>query len=410
MEALHRHFLYILKSALLGNQISELDPLTDKDWKELSALAVQHKVLPMVYDAVCGLPQLQGTPFLDVLKKTIRQQVVLQAQKNHGFLTLYRALQEAGVTPLVIKGIICRNLYPKPDYRISADEDLLILPDQFPICHQILTRQGMQTTATPEQLENDYEIPYRGTTRPLYIELHRSLFSPEAEAYGHWNGFFADVFDRMATEQIDGVAVGTLAPTDHLFYLIAHALKHFLHSGFGIRQICDIIMYANHHGSTVDWGRLLEQCNLIHAERFAAAIFEIGRAYLVFDPDNACYPHAWRKIQVSAEPLLEDILSGGIYGSATKSRQHSSNITLNAVAAEQGNRKAGNPLLVSLFPPKSDMCGRYPWLKKDPWLLPLAWADRILRYRRETGSGDTAEPLKIGNTRIELLREYGIIR
>ena len=110
------------------------------------------------------------------------------------------------------------------------------------------------------------------------------------------------------------------------------------------------------------------------------------------------------------ELSLEDILSGGIYGSATKSRQHSSNITLNAVAAEQGNRKAGNPLLVSLFPPKSDMCGRYPWLKKDPWLLPLAWADRILRYRRETGSGDTAEPLKIGNTRIELLREYGIIR
>lgn len=32
--------------------------------------------------------------------------------------------------------------------------------------------------------------------------------------------------------------------SDHLFYLICHALKHFYHSGFGIRQVCDILLFA----------------------------------------------------------------------------------------------------------------------------------------------------------------------
>lgn len=32
---------------------------------------------------------------------------------------------------LTVKGIICRELYPKPDYRISGDEDILVDKTQF---------------------------------------------------------------------------------------------------------------------------------------------------------------------------------------------------------------------------------------------------------------------------------------
>lgn len=412
MDTLHQHFLHSLKTALLGEQLKET-ALTERQLEDIADLALQHKVLPLVFDAIRGLPGLSGTQFIAKLRQQSRQQVILQTQKSYDFLKLYGALQEAGVTPLVVKGIICRNLYPQPDQRPSSDEDLLVRPDQFALCHQILTQQGMHTEATPSQLETDYEIPYQSDTSPLFIELHKHLFPPESEAYGDLNRFFDEAFENAVQETIDGISISTLAPTDHLFYLIAHALKHFLHSGFGIRQVCDIILYANTWGHRVDWAKLMAQCDQIRAVYFAAAIFRIGRNYLVFDPEKACYPQQWQQLQVSEENLLQDILLGGIYGSASMSRQHSSSITLNAVASSKQNRKAGNALLGSLFPPARRLENRYPWLKKNPWLLPFVWASRILHYgaeTRRTTNNSAEEALKIGNERIALLKEYGIIQ
>ena len=66
-----------------------------------------------------------------------------------------------------------------------------------------------------------------------------------------------------------------------------------------------------------------------------------------------------------------------------------------------------------MFPSAKKLEGRYPYLKKYPILLPVAWIDRILKYRKETavdGGNDAAESVKIGNQRIELLKKYGIIK
>lgn len=412
-DTLHLHFLDILKNALMGRQLSSFVELTPDQWEKMAQLAVQHKVLPLFYEAIRLLPELAGTEFLAHLGKQSRQQIILQTQKSYDFLKLYKSLREAGITPLVVKGIVCRSLYPQPDYRPSSDEDMLVMPSQFAACHDVLLQQGLQTGASYAQLETDYEIPYRSATSPLFIELHRSLFPPESEAYGYLNNYFLDIFDTAVQVEIDGICVATAAPTDHLFYLIVHALKHFLHSGFGIRQVCDICLYANAYGDQVNWIILMEQCRQIRAEYFVAAIFQIGEVYLRFNPQQAGYPQQWQMLQVAHEPLLQDILEGGVYGSASMSRQHSSNITLNAVAASKQDRKAGNALLGSLFPPASKLKNRYPWLEKNPWLLPVAWAGRILRYGKEirhSSDNSAEEALKIGSERVALLKEYGIIR
>lgn len=411
MDALHREFLHILKTALLGEQLTE-SALTEQQLEAIAQLAQQHKVLPLVFDAIHGLSGLSGTALFAELRKKSRQQILLQTRKTYDFLQLYQALRAAGVTPLVVKGIVCRRLYPQPDLRPSSDEDLLIPPSQFALCHEILTQYGLRTQATPAQMETDYEIPYRGEESPLFIELHKHLFPPESEAYGDLNRFFENAWETAVEETVDGVAVATLAPTDHLFYLIVHALKHFLHSGFGIRQVCDIVLYANAWGNRVDWDTLMDRCRQIRADYFAAAIFRIGQNYLVFDPEKACYPAVWQQLQISEEDLLQDVLLGGVYGSSSMSRQHSSNITLEAVAASKQNRRAGNALLGSLFPPARKLKSRYPWLKKHPWLLPVAWVNRIFRYGLETrrsADSSAGEALKIGNQRIALLEEYGII-
>ena len=76
-------------------------------------------------------------------------------------------------------------------------------------------------------------------------------------------------------------------------------------------------------------------------------------------------------------------------------------------------RKAGNVLLRTVFPPARQLAGHYPYLKEKPYLLPLAWVNRILKYRKETAGSPTdnnaAQSIRIGNGRVALLKEYGII-
>ena len=412
MDAINEVFLSIIKSALSGGQ--EQPQLSPEHWKQLFDIAGKHKLLPLLFEAVCACPSLQAldAAYLQAVKRQVMQQVTMQDLRTAEFLALNRSLLAAGVTPLVFKGIHCRQLYPLQDHRISADEDILIPPEQFETAHRVLTDFGMHVAGGSDTSMDAYEIPYRMAESPLYIELHKQLFSPESEAYGDLNRFFAHAFDRASTVRIQDQPVLTMDHTDHLFYMICHAFKHFLHSGFGIRQICDIVLYANRYGCHIRWEEVLEHCRAIRAEKFAAAILRIGSKYLVFDPEEACCPPVWQQICVNEIPMLEDLLSGGVYGSASLSRRHSSSITLDAVASERRGTKRRSGALVSLFPPADKLRDRYPYLRKTTLLLPAAWTQRLWQYWKETRQiqdNSAADALKIGQQRIGLLKEYGII-
>jgi len=411
MEQKHEILLQALRCSLAGGQLEPVVDFSDGQWEEVFRISEQHKILPLIFEAVYAQTGLQNSQLLSRYRSRVMQTVFYQTGKTMEFLQLYARLQEAGVTPLVVKGIICRNLYPMPDHRISSDEDVLIPPEQFDLAHRVLTEFGMTTTEAEENFASAYEIPYRKPGSSLYIELHKHLFSPQSGAYGHLNSFFEGIFYRTTTELIQGTSILTMGYTDHLFYLICHAFKHFLHSGFGIRQVCDIIMYANRYGTHIDWLLVLENCRAIRAERFAAALFEIGSRYLGFDPQRACYAARWRAIEVDPEPMLLDLLDAGIYGGADMSRKHSSTITLTAVE-NQKKGKLGGGVLRSLFPPAKSLQGRYPYLRRYPVLLPVAWVSRIAAYGVETAGAErnnAAESIRIGAERVELMKKYCIL-
>ncbi len=414
MEQIQTLFLEATKAALENKQVQWDGKLRPQDWLALLRLANTHHILPMIYEAVYSCPAAleSAQEVFASYKRSILHSVMLQAIKTSEFLSLFAHLKAAGVTPCVVKGIVCRSLYPNPDYRMSGDEDILIPPEQFKLCHDTMLEYGMELSTPEQDIDADYEIPYGKKGSPIYIELHKSLFPPDCEAYGDFNGFFEGIEQRLIEVPVQGGSVTTMGYTDHLFYLICHAFKHFLHSGFGIRQVCDIVLFANAYGDQIDWDRVLENCREIHGERFAASLFQIGEKYLTFDREKACYPVPWRSIQVDETAMLMDLLDSGIYGDSNMSRKHSSNLTLNAVSAQKQGKKASGGVLKTVFPSAKALQGRFPYLKQHPYLLPVAWMSRVLKYRKETGSvsdNHAAESLKIGKQRIELMKEYGII-
>lgn len=414
MESVNELFLQAFCASLERRTVDWEEEQTPETWHRLFSVAAAHHVLPMVYEAIVHSPSAQKADpriFTTVRRQTL-QIVSLQTIRTHAFLKLLSNLIAVGVTPVVVKGIVCRELYPNPDYRISADEDVFIPEEQFALCHDAMLASGMELENTAQDLDS-FEISYRHKESSLHIELHKKLFSPESDVYGEFNCFFEGAHQRAVIQNVEGVPVPAMDHTDHLFYLICHSFKHFLHSGFGIRQVCDICLFANAFGEQIDWLRIRRQCAQIHAELFAAALFRIGEKYLTFQPEAACYPEQWSALAIDETAMLEDLLDSGVFGASTMSRKHSSNMTLHVVSDRKQGRTGGSGVMKTLFPAAKDLSGRYPYLKEKPYLLPAAWADRIVKYSRETAAGgsgnNAAEALNIGNKRIALLKQYGII-
>ena len=350
LTALQEEFLKILESFMHGKTYHLPEAFTQIE--ELYQMAGIHKMTAAVYEQIRGEALLQQPEYTNLARSfkgyTMRE-VMMQMQRADGFLRIYEKMCAQGVRPLVVKGIICRNLYEKSDYRVSGDEDILVRKEDFSVCDAILAAGGFQR----EELDTEHlpqEIPYINPQNGVYIEMHFDLFAEESGAYGHLNKEFADAYATCIAEDIQGRTVWTLHPTLHLFYLICHSLKHFLHGGFGIRQVCDMVMMAEHYGEQIDWDYIYGRLQELRMEIFWNGLVEIGREYLGFSYEKAHYPASLQKMHVNCDHLLLDLLDSGIYGDSTAERKHSSNITL--AAAESGKKDTVASVKASLFPGK----------------------------------------------------------
>lgn len=397
LTATERQFLHIAKAAISGGAL----PAENVDWPAVFALAGQQKLLPIVFEATRKTSAAaENAALFAAVKQQVIAQVLYQTMRASEFAGLYQNLRAAGLHPVVVKGQLCSRLYPQTDHRISADDDLLIPDGEFMACHEQLLANGLTTDTPVDELSTADEVSYTKKDSPLYIELHRHLFDSAEDAHDELNHFFAD----LNPAEIDGLLA--MPPHEHVLYLILHAYKHFVRSGIGLRQFCDIGLWARAYHAEIDWQRLHEQCESVHAATFATAAFCIAREYLGIEFD---LPAPWSDA-VDVGPLLHDSLCGGVYGSNDLTRLHSSTVTLNAVKASRTGEKSS--VLRTVFPKREYLERRYPYLKKRPYLLPVAWAQRLAHYAGEKKTGadsSTSGSIKLAKERIELMKRYGIM-
>lgn len=391
-------FLHIAKTAISGSDLRA----ENVDWPAIFTLANQQKLLPILFEAIRKMPAAEENAALfAVTKQQVIGQVLNQTVRSAEFADLYRKLRAAGLHPIVVKGQLCSRLYPLKDHRISADDDLYIPDAEFMNCHEQLLANGLTTDTPADELATADEVSYTKKGSPLYIELHRHLFDSSEDAHDELNHFFAD----LKPVEIDGFLA--MPPHEHMLYLILHAYKHFVRSGIGLRQFCDIGLWAREYHAEIDWQQLHDQCTSVHAATFAAAAFRIAGEYLGIELDM---PAPWDD-SIDVEPLLHDTLCGGVYGSNDYTRLHSSTVTLNAVKANRTGEKSS--VLRTVFPKREYLERRYPYLKKHPYLLPVAWVQRIAHYASEkqnTADGNSASgSIKLAKERIELMKRYDIM-
>lgn len=422
MERIQIIFLELYRCALTDVKAdADIGQLDDKDWNRLMRLSDLHHVCPMIYEALwdtsAACAAAAGT--LDTFEDKALKLTLRQAHMSAEFLKLYQFLGHKGLHPAVLKGIICRSLYPNPEHRYSTDEDLFIPEDMFEEYNRAFLEYGL-VVADPDIFSDSgtpssSEVSYCG--KNIFIELHMSPFPPESEAYGDLNRFFADSLEHTVTQMIYGVPVHTLGYTDHLLYLLCHCYKHFLNCGIGIRQVSDIILYSLKFCEQIDWDHIVRCCRESDMFDFSCAVYRIGDRYLAPGGLHESLRNLWLASPIDENPLLLDILAGGIYGTSSLDRLHSSNFTLNAMGKSKGHHRKGildSTVLRSLFPSVEYMKKRYRYVRRFPAFLPVGWLHRMAEYGYESilhhSDGSSAsDAFRIGNERVKLMREYRIL-
>ena len=394
-----------------------------KIWSQIYRDAQKHKIFPMVMETISRSDFFANDSAIRkeyrfFLKKS-EAAICTQAQRSADFLLLYDYLLQRDLKPQVMKGIVCRSIYSEPEHRPSGDEDLLVDSQDFPAYHQAMLDYGMVLADPAEDIEKAHEVAYRNNETLLYIEVHKCPFPPESEIFGDWNRCFDRSEKSCFQISVYGCTLYTLDPTSHLLYLILHAFKHFLHGGSGIRQIADIVLFSEAYADQIKWDFLEQRLCEVHAKDYVRAAYKIAVRYLREDlPSDKLFP-GWDFSEIDELPLLQDVMEGGVYGTSSLTRQHSSNITLYAMQEQSTGRKSQrSAILHAVFLPKKSLEKRYPYLRKAPFLLPVAWTQRVMHYLKESkqyrgknaGNDYATKSIQLGQQRIKLMKQYNIIK
>ena len=390
MKKIGRLFLQAAALGLDRNRIE--DPgLSQDEWRELMQLSADEAMLPIVFEAVYSvIPEELEKEYRAVALAWICKQV----RKTESFLESYRKLLEKGIEPLVFKGIVCRDTYDLPDWRVSSDEDVYIERDAYMRFHESMKQLGFKSTDPNFRSEHE-TIYYR---KELRVEGHWELFPQENRLWEKMNALTSEMLKRTVHLEIEDTRILVLEPTDHMIYLLFHAMKHFTLAGVGIRQICDIVQLDRRYD--IEWNRVASVMDSLGGRRFTAAILDA--CCRIFD---MTMPEGWDP--EDSTDLIEDALEGGVFGHSTEDRIHSASITS---SDGTGHNTAYN-LFKTVFPSREVMEINYPWVARSNLLLPVGWGVRLFRYAGKIGKGSSPfRSIKIGKQRLKLLKKYDVFQ
>ena len=378
------------------------------DFGEIMKLAREHNLSALVGDALCACPEFTASEqYQSAVSETIGA-VTSQTIRTAEFLQIYQKLTDAGLKPIVMKGIICRELFgEKRDYRPSADEDILIRREDFEAVSKVMEAGGFRAErddVTARQLEELQEVTFNDAAGRLHIEVHTNVIGHEDSLRATMNDYFLNVFDDPLTVEVDKVTLYTMNHTDHFLFLVLHMFKHILLSGCGIRQILDILLYYRRYGDEIDWEYVNRCLRESEADRFFSDIIFLGNKYLGFHLDAPCEP-------LCPEDLLDDMVRNGAFGNGTQMQRTAASMT--SAAIRNRDKKSGMRTFVrTLFPERERMAAAHPELLEKPWLQPVFWVKRwirFLRHNRENGGNLAADSIAVSRRRMALLRKYRIL-
>ena len=184
-------FLMLLKNAIFPGTVKMTNEYFDL--QKIYELAQIHHVLPMIHEQIKLYKDYLeiSDQLINHWRLPVINTVMIQENATSIFLDLYQKMINAGIFVLVVKGIILRQLYPHPNYRMSSDEDIWIQKQQVQSCEDFLIEQGYKK----ESYSSDDTLSFTHQKTGFHLEVHVTPFSMQS-AYKPMNEMFTHCYEH----------------------------------------------------------------------------------------------------------------------------------------------------------------------------------------------------------------------
>lgn len=295
-------------------------------------------------------------------------------------------LHAAGVSTLPLKGVNVAPLYPRPEMRSMADNDLLygfVEPDSaggFRVRGATGEERGRSVDAAREAVVRVMETRGYETAsqekgnhesflkKPVYnFELHRAL----ARGDTPMARYYASPWTRARLERVVGEVGGSavyelrFSPEDEYVYLIAHAFKHFDGSGCGIRILLDVKVFLDAYAGQLDMAYVAEQLEALEMADFERALRRLSEESLGEgrDPEDEMLA------------LLLYMVGSGTYGTSERYMDRKM-----ARLSKGSGRGRAAFLRDFFFPDEGWLEINMPFYHRHRWARPLVPLARVRRF------------------------------
>lgn len=334
MTAVYRQFVALLRCGGCGGEM----PAGPFDWESILYLAKRHRVEGLLHFALKNAEEVPDA-VRERLQNEWRRALVQDARQEHDARLIGDALATQQIPFAPMKGLVLKNDYPSRELRWMSDLDFYILPEDRERIHAVMESLDAVVAST-DSGDINYAMPGN-----VCVEFHGMLLyragSGGVGGYSDWSRVMAN--ENRLTEE--GYALN----------LIGHVAYNLAHAGCGARFILDLWVYRHKHPSQPDWNKVMDRLKQDGLDHIAQNVLDLSEY--------------WFGDGLGSE-LLDElgayVLEGGLYGLRKRD-------ALSSAGFHGGKLGA---IRTQLFRSRDEFENRYPWLKKYPFLLPVAWVMR----------------------------------
>ncbi|MBQ3226138.1 MAG: nucleotidyltransferase family protein [Clostridia bacterium] len=373
--------VYLFSCAVLGKE-PEKSKCPDVDVSAVREEATLQGVWPFVLTSLQKLRdkgELAGwEQQMDNYKMEILFAVMNYTQRHTLMLEKIRLLEQHKIPVCILKGDSLAVLYAQPECRISGDVDILIPAYMEGKACAILKSEGFEHYTRPKGLPHvEADHPQAG-----HLEMHVMLYDDVSEE--QWFPEHDSITEPFGKFRSEYGEFSQLGPTDGALFVFFHFVKHFLYSGGGIKQLADVLIYFKEHKDEINYQRVQEKLAQARCSRLFAAMVGVGVKYLGFcasdfqiiETDETLVDRLMEDFAERGGFMREADKDGIIFVPYIKQILKERGIDGDAYLTQKQNEKTRS----LMFPSRKTMEDNYPYVKRHPFLLPVAWVHRAIKF------------------------------
>lgn len=288
-------------------------------WKNILKAADMHGMIGVIADVVMSLPDdfKPGMKSQAGLIQYVAALTQATYKNKEATVVIFKALQEKGLHPVLMKGPVIAAFYPERVYRSSGDIDIYLTPSEYEEgCNIVNELCGCKDKS--EGIFEDrvhYHVSYSSSVE---VEVHRRVGeTPDPERFGSFNNWADDMLKPENCKTMDILGYNIRIPSDcfTIIFNYQHLAKHFSSKGIGLRQFVDwaLIMHSYKDAPDELWQQVKKDMS-VHIRKKPWQILQGILVYQFGLPKEECLYWDEKKAKKSQGELLEYIIDSGNFG------------------------------------------------------------------------------------------------